>query len=97
MKFLISRWSIKNHTFIAIWGEFGPTLKDVVALTWLPMFGEVKVIEIPRDSEEIVLDDTDKKKLEALKKALSESKSSNKSMYASRVRHFNIEMEWQRN
>lgn len=30
MEFLISRWSIKSRTFITVWGEFCPTLEDVV-------------------------------------------------------------------
>lgn len=93
MELLISCWSIKNHTFIAACGECGPTFEDVVALTCLLMFGEVKAIKIPRDYEEIVLEDTDKMKLEALNKSLSESKSSNKRTYASWVRHFDIWME----
>lgn len=29
LEFLISRWSVESHTFIAVWGEFGPTLEDV--------------------------------------------------------------------
>lgn len=45
-----------------------------MALTYLLMFEEVKAIKRPRDSKEITLDGTEKKKLELLSKALSESK-----------------------
>lgn len=40
LKFLMSRWSTKMHTFVTAWGEFAPTLEDVVALTLLPVFGD---------------------------------------------------------
>lgn len=36
LEFLLSRWSTEIHSFIAAWGEFGPTLEDVVMLTSLP-------------------------------------------------------------
>lgn len=42
-EFLMLRWSIETHTFVASWGEFGPTLEDVVALTLLPLFGDAQV------------------------------------------------------
>lgn len=54
------------------------------------MFAEVKAIKLPRDSEEIALNEIDKKKLEALIKALSELKLLKKSTYASCARHFDI-------
>lgn len=63
-----------------------------MVLTCLPVFGEVNTIKLPKDSMEITLDEADKKKLKALNKALSESKSSNKSMYASWARHFIVGM-----
>lgn len=43
LEFLVSRWSTEMHTLVATWGEFGPTLEDVVALTSLPMFGDAQV------------------------------------------------------
>lgn len=43
LEFLVSRWSTKMHTFVVTWGEFVPTLEDVVALTSLPMFGDAQV------------------------------------------------------
>lgn len=35
LEFLISRWSVESHTFVAAWGEFGPTLEDVIVPTGL--------------------------------------------------------------
>lgn len=32
-------WSAESHTFVA-WGEFTPTLEDVVRMTMLPLFGK---------------------------------------------------------
>lgn len=76
MEFPISRWSVKTHTVIATWGEFGPTREDIVALTCLPIFGEANTIKV-------VLDETEYKKLEAMKNALCEPKKSKKSTSAS--------------
>lgn len=36
---LISSWS-KTHTFVVPWGEFTPTLEDVVVITRLRIFGD---------------------------------------------------------
>lgn len=49
LEFLISRWSVESPTFIASWGESCPTLKDVVVLTSLPIFGESRAIKMPED------------------------------------------------
>lgn len=38
LEFLISRWRIESHIFVAAWGEFGPTFEDVLALAKLPLF-----------------------------------------------------------
>lgn len=92
MEFFISRWSVESHTFIVAWGSFGLKLEDVVALTCLPLLGEVNTIKLPEDQEETALDEADKKKLESLNKVLSDSKFPNKSTYASWARHFIIEM-----
>lgn len=46
LEFLISCWSIESHTFIVAWGEFGPTLEDIAALTYLPIFGNSNAISI---------------------------------------------------
>ena len=35
------RWSSMTHTFVTTWGEFSPTLEDVVILLKLPIFGEL--------------------------------------------------------
>lgn len=93
MEFLISQWSIESHTFTAAWGKSCPTLEDVVALNGLPVFWQAKTIRLFEDPEEIVPDEADKKKLEALKNAFSNSKSSSKSMYALQARHFIFWME----
>lgn len=66
-------------------------MEDVVAPTFLPVFGEVKIINLFGNSGKIILNKEDNQKLEALN-ALSESKSSNKSTHASWVRHFSIGM-----
>lgn len=49
LEFLISRWSIESHTFVAAWGGFGRTLEDVVVLTGLPIFRESRAIAMPED------------------------------------------------
>lgn len=38
LEFLISLWSMETHTFVVSWGEFTPTLEDVVVLFHLPLF-----------------------------------------------------------
>lgn len=67
-----------SHIFIVAWGEFSPTLEDVVALSSFPIFEERRTIKLPGDPKEIALDKSDKKKLEALTKALSDSKYTNR-------------------
>ncbi|XP_059658415.1 uncharacterized protein LOC132304701 [Cornus florida] len=37
---LVSRWSRDTHTFVTSWGEFTPTIEDVVQLMCLNVFGE---------------------------------------------------------
>lgn len=32
LEFLVSRWSMKSHMFVDVYGKFGPTLKDVLNL-----------------------------------------------------------------
>lgn len=66
-----------------LWWGICPTLEVVAALTYLPMFGDTNAIYI-------TLDETDKKKLEALNNAYSGSKTSNKSTYTSWFRYFEI-------
>lgn len=64
------------------------TLEDVVILTSLPRFGEVRRIPLPGDVEKVALNEEGKRKLEDLNKALSESKALNKSTYSSGARYF---------
>lgn len=63
-----------------------------MALTCLPLFGEVNAIKLPEDFEKVVLDEADKEKLEMLNNDPFGIKSSKKSTYASWARHFDIEM-----
>lgn len=55
MEFLIFGWSNESHTFVEAWKEFSPTLKDVIVLTSLPVFGETRTIKMPEDSDGITL------------------------------------------
>lgn len=41
LEFLLSRWRTEIHSFFTLWGEFGPTLEDVMMLTSLPTFGDI--------------------------------------------------------
>lgn len=50
----------RSTHFFPTWGEFDPTLENVVALICLLVFRETNAFKI-------VLDDTDEKELEALK------------------------------
>lgn len=61
-----------------------------MALNFLSIFREANAISLSDDSVKIILDKAGNLKLEALNNALSESKSSNESTYASWVRHFDI-------
>lgn len=85
-------WSTKSYTFIAAWGEFCTTLEEVIVLTDLLLFGEVRTIELLDDSEEISLDGEGERKLESLKKVLSKSKLKTNSTYSSSVRYFTREL-----
>lgn len=67
------------NTLIATWGELFQTLEDVVVLIGLPLLGEARTTKLPERTVEVVLDEEDKRRLEALNQALSGSKSSNKS------------------
>lgn len=77
LEFLISRWSIESHIFVAAWGEFGPTLEDVVVLTGLPVFGEVQAINVADDSS-AGLDVDGEIRLTLLNEALATSKHKGK-------------------
>lgn len=46
----------------------------MIVLTGVPLFGEVRTIKLPGDSEDITLDGEGKRKLEALNKPLIDSK-----------------------
>lgn len=76
---------LKLIQFVATWEEFGRTLEDVVALTYTPMFGEASAVTYLMT---LVKPFFTKKTTK--NNALSESISSNKTTYASWVRHFDI-------
>lgn len=86
-EFLFSRWSTESHTFVTAWGEFCPTLEDVVVLTGLPLFGGANTIVMPRSSN-LILDKDDKVRLILLNEALSNSKAKRKSTYTTWVNYF---------
>lgn len=44
LEVLISKWSIDTHTFITSWGEFIPTLKDMLQMRHLSLFGEANAM-----------------------------------------------------
>lgn len=87
LEFLISRWSTESHTFVAAWGEFGPTLEDVVVLMGLPVFGEVQAVSIADDSS-VSLDVDGEIRLTLLNEALVASKHKGKSTYSTWVGFF---------
>lgn len=64
-------------------GKFGPTLKDVSALTMLPMFGDTHTMGI-------VVNKEDKEKLKFLSKVFMGSKTLDKDTYASWICYFEI-------
>lgn len=55
LSFLVSRWSSHSHTFVAAWGEFSPSLEDVVVLVGLPIFGVYHVVDCLNDEGERML------------------------------------------
>lgn len=87
LEFLISRWSIESHTFVAAWGELYPTLEDVAGLTGLSIFGESRAIAMPRDLD-VKLDEEGEIRLGLLNEALSDSKHKGKSTYTTWANYF---------
>lgn len=72
---LVSRWSMKNQTFRAAWGEFGPFWR--MWLTSLPVFRDTYVVGVSLKGE-------DNKKLDFLNKLLSNlGYSANRASYLS--------------
>lgn len=72
LEFLVSCWSVESHTFIALWGEFGPTLEDVMNLSTLHFFGDVHDMGM-------LFGEGDVDKLQQLTFAIEASKVSSKS------------------
>lgn len=73
---------MESHTFVAAWGEFGPTLEDVVVLTGLSIFDDVQAIAISDDSS-TKLDDKCEIRLSLLNETLTAPKHKGKSTYNS--------------
>lgn len=80
LRHVVRRWSTDTHTFICSWGEFTPTLEDVVNLLHLPVSGN-------QDPFNILLSAEDKKRLHILRKGAPIS-SSRSLRFSSWVRHF---------
>ncbi|XP_021826614.1 uncharacterized protein LOC110767396 isoform X2 [Prunus avium] len=78
LRHVIRRWSSETHTFICSWGEFTPTLEDVVNILHLPIVGN-------QDPFNIILDAKDKERLEILKKGAMSRQSLR---FSSWVKHF---------
>lgn len=78
---------MESHTFVTAWGEFCPTLEDVVVLTGFPLLGEAKAVVLPENSEGM-MDDGDEARLIVLNEALTDSKAKGKSTYSSWVTYF---------
>ncbi|MED6177519.1 hypothetical protein PIB30_098875, partial [Stylosanthes scabra] len=51
MSLLWQRWCSQTHTFVASWGEFSPTLEDVVMLLQLPVFGCLDLTDLYADPD----------------------------------------------
>ncbi|KAL4330253.1 hypothetical protein AHAS_Ahas13G0381600 [Arachis hypogaea] len=51
MSLLWQRWCSQTHTFLTSWGEFSPTLEDVVVLLQLPVFDRVDLTLLHPDSD----------------------------------------------
>lgn len=67
LEFHVLRKMVDTHTFVALWGKFGPSLQDVAMLTSLPLFGEAHATSLYPGEE-------DKKRIEFLIKSLLKSK-----------------------
>lgn len=81
LSFLVSRWSSHSHTFVAAWGEFSPSLEDVVMLTNLPLFGHTLVVD--------ALDGEGEQLVEDLRASMADAKYvTNKLTYLTWARYF---------
>lgn len=88
IEFLISRWSTESHNFIATWDEFCLTLEDIVVFTIFPCLEKQRPSSYLMVLKKISLDGEGERKLEALNKALSKSKTKTKRTYSSWVNYF---------
>lgn len=54
-EFLVSRWYSETYTLISAWEEFTPTLKDVVQLIVLHVFGDRFDVRVLKEEDEAKL------------------------------------------
>lgn len=66
-----------------MWGKSCPTREDVIVLTGLPVFGELRTVNLLEESEEVNINGEGERKLAALNKALTDLKVKTKSTYSS--------------
>lgn len=72
---------MESHTSIAAWGEFSPTLDNIVVLTMLPLY-------IKKNAMGMTLGENGTEKLEYRKFSLTRVKSSGKATYTSWICFF---------
>lgn len=52
LEFLISTWIMESHKLVTTWGEFEPTLEDVLNLMALPLYGETNPMSVSLGKED---------------------------------------------
>ncbi|XP_024190029.1 uncharacterized protein LOC112193995 [Rosa chinensis] len=77
LRHVVRRWNPHTHTFVYEWGEFTPTLEDVLNIMRLPITGSVNPLGFDFDSE----------KLQVLVEGASSIKGS-KRRFSNWVKHF---------
>lgn len=76
-------WGVESYAFFVAWGEFGPTLEDVLNLMALPLHGVTYTMGLTFEGD-------NEDKLQRFTVAIGPSKvmSSNKSMYLLWIHYF---------
>lgn len=77
----VLRWNTESHTFVAVWGEFTPTLEDLARQTMLSLFVEANTMGI-------ILEGDDQTKLKYLTFDMAASKALGKLTSATWLRLF---------
>lgn len=57
LEFLVSRWSVESQRFITAWGEFGPTLEDVLNVMALPLYRNMNAMGATFEKEQVIIVD----------------------------------------